>query len=209
MLRGVLVCCCCRMTAFDKDNLHIIFSNLVMWWLHKFNYGQNISKLGKSLVAATLDVYEQVQQQLLPTPTKSHYTFNLRDVSKVFQVCRNHTAYFSASVSSHARRDIRSHRLAAGSAGLTAASLGSIHHYSRCMRCRVFVCVLVLQGMTKAAGSLETTPAGIKLWVHEVLRASSTGWSMTPMTPTGCGWAACSQSSLRNTSRRGSRACSA
>lgn len=24
--------------------------------------------------------------------------------------------------------------------------------------------------MTKAAGSLETTPAGIKLWVHEVLR---------------------------------------
>lgn len=28
----------------------------------------------------------------------------------------------------------------------------------------------LLQGMTKAAGSLESTPAGIKLWVHEVLR---------------------------------------
>ena len=38
-------------------------------------------------VQATLDVYEGVQAQLLPTPTKSHYTFNLRDVSKVFQVC--------------------------------------------------------------------------------------------------------------------------
>jgi hypothetical protein len=37
-------------------------------------------------VGATLDVYESVQKQLLPTPTKSHYTFNLRDVSKVFQV---------------------------------------------------------------------------------------------------------------------------
>jgi dynein heavy chain len=78
------------MTAFDKDNLHIIFTNLVTWWLHKFTYSQNISKLGKSLVAATLDVYERVQQQLLPTPTKSHYTFNLRDVSKVFQVAIKH-----------------------------------------------------------------------------------------------------------------------
>lgn len=76
------------MTAFDKDNLHIIFSKLVGWWLHKFNYSQNISKLGKSMVAATLELYESVQKQLLPTPTKSHYAFNLRDVSKVFQVRR-------------------------------------------------------------------------------------------------------------------------
>lgn len=83
----------CRMTAFDKDNLNIIFTNLVTWWLHKFNYSQNISKLSKCLVAATLDVYEQVQKQLLPTPTKSHYTFNLRDVSKVFQVRRLAISY--------------------------------------------------------------------------------------------------------------------
>ncbi len=54
--------------------------------MKKHNYGQAVSKMGKALVSATLEVYDLAQQQLLPTPTKSHYTFNLRDVSKVFQV---------------------------------------------------------------------------------------------------------------------------
>ncbi|KIZ07416.1 Dynein heavy chain 7, axonemal [Monoraphidium neglectum] len=73
-------------TAFDRDNLSLIFSALTDWWLKKWSYGQNITRLAKPLVAATLDVYEQVQSKLLPTPAKSHYTFNLRDVSKAFQV---------------------------------------------------------------------------------------------------------------------------
>lgn len=39
------------------------------------------------MVAATLDIYNTIADNLLPTPAKSHYTFNLRDLSKVFQVC--------------------------------------------------------------------------------------------------------------------------
>eukprot|EP00605_Chrysophyceae_sp_TOSAG23-4_P000859 GSChrysophyteH1.ASY1.ANO1.950.1 assembled CDS len=32
-----------------------------------------------------VDIYMRIQKELLPTPSKSHYTFNLRDLSKVFQ----------------------------------------------------------------------------------------------------------------------------
>jgi dynein heavy chain len=40
---------------------------------------------GKLLVAATINLYRAIQRELLPTPAKSHYTYNMRDVSKVFQ----------------------------------------------------------------------------------------------------------------------------
>ena len=35
------------------------------------------------LVEATTAVYNSIRAELLPTPSKSHYTYNLRDVSKV------------------------------------------------------------------------------------------------------------------------------
>lgn len=44
------------MTAFDRDNLQLIFSALVDWWLRKFSYSQNIGKLAKGLVGAWQDL---------------------------------------------------------------------------------------------------------------------------------------------------------
>ena len=37
------------------------------------------------IIKAAVDIYQQVIKDFLPTPTKCHYTFNLRDLSKVVQ----------------------------------------------------------------------------------------------------------------------------
>lgn len=44
-----------------------------------------IQPLNEPLVNSTIRVYSTITSQLLPTPAKCHYTFNLRDLSKVFQ----------------------------------------------------------------------------------------------------------------------------
>jgi hypothetical protein len=51
-------------------------------WVAKYSYQPAVAKLARPLVAATIEVYDLAQRELLPTPAKSHYTFNLRDVSK-------------------------------------------------------------------------------------------------------------------------------
>lgn len=37
------------------------------------------------LVTGTVELYNAIRIELLPTPNKSHYTFNLRDLGKVVQ----------------------------------------------------------------------------------------------------------------------------
>ena len=36
------------------------------------------------MVHESIDVYYTIKDNLLPTPSKSHYTFNLRDIWRVF-----------------------------------------------------------------------------------------------------------------------------
>ena len=67
---------------FDRDSMSKVFTAVVSWCLDP--YPSSIKSLGSALVAATVDMYETISAEMLPTPTKSHYTFNLRDLSKVF-----------------------------------------------------------------------------------------------------------------------------
>ncbi len=65
-----------------KEN---IFESIVIGFLKEYGFADQVQKCGNIAVAATIEMYSQITQGLLPTPSKFHYIFNLRDISKVFQ----------------------------------------------------------------------------------------------------------------------------
>eukprot|EP01116_Phalansterium_solitarium_P023771 TRINITY_DN849_c1_g1_i4.p1 TRINITY_DN849_c1_g1~~TRINITY_DN849_c1_g1_i4.p1 ORF type:complete len:3887 (-),score=1955.58 TRINITY_DN849_c1_g1_i4:123-11783(-) len=71
--------------AFPSDEqLKRIYSTLINQKLQEFDE-EELKPLGELLTQATIELYDTVSRTLLPTRTKSHYVFNLRDMSKVFQ----------------------------------------------------------------------------------------------------------------------------
>jgi dynein heavy chain len=44
-----------------------------------------VVELAQKLTGATIDVWNKVQRSLLPTPSRFHYVFNMRELSRVFQ----------------------------------------------------------------------------------------------------------------------------
>jgi len=70
-------------TNLGKDSITQIFSKIIVAFLAGFS--EAIAKSLDNIVEATQRVYAAVAANLKPTPSKSHYTFNLRDMSKIFQ----------------------------------------------------------------------------------------------------------------------------
>ena len=133
-------------TEFDEDAMYSIFGSLVEWWMKKSKYSDSIADCNRKLIAASLAIYNQVRLELLPTPAKSHYTFNLRDVSKIVQVCDP----------SHSSRTC------------CFTEQGSLHFCIRRLICRFRL--RSLQGLQSASDTLEDAYQLIRLWVHEVMR---------------------------------------
>jgi dynein heavy chain len=69
---------------FSDESLTRVFGTILEWRFQQ-GFSSSIQKVSKQTVNATVAVYNQLSARLLPTPLKSHYTFNLRDLSKVFQ----------------------------------------------------------------------------------------------------------------------------
>lgn len=69
----------------SDEALYDIFDKILTGFLVTEQFSENIKKLSKAAVHATIDLYNQITKSLLPIPEKFHYTFNLRDIAKVFQ----------------------------------------------------------------------------------------------------------------------------
>ncbi|ORX42989.1 hypothetical protein BCR36DRAFT_361700 [Piromyces finnis] len=71
--------------SFDDLTLKRIFTCILNWHFNKFEFSDEIKNNINNIVKATITIYKWAINNLLPTPMKTHYTFNLRDFSRVIQ----------------------------------------------------------------------------------------------------------------------------
>ncbi|XP_072930463.1 dynein axonemal heavy chain 6 isoform X2 [Epargyreus clarus] len=69
--------------APNSDAMKTIFKAILKG--HMEDFVPEVSVLGDAIVNAAVDVYVKMCAEMLPTPAKSHYVFNLRDLSKSMQ----------------------------------------------------------------------------------------------------------------------------
>ena len=68
---------------FSDETMTRIFSNIFSFSLKKSGFPAEYFTSAAQIVSATMEVYKEAMSNLLPTPAKSHYTFNLRDFARV------------------------------------------------------------------------------------------------------------------------------
>ena len=72
-----------NVSAPSNAVLKVIFGSILDG--HLTDFPNDCKLLSKQTVDASIEIYYKCSAEMLPTPSKSHYTFNLRDLSKVFQ----------------------------------------------------------------------------------------------------------------------------
>ena len=69
----------------DESALKGIYNAILSQHFQNCGFDNSIVNMAPDAVSATLIVYQTCLEKLLPTPEKSHYSFNLRDFSRVAQ----------------------------------------------------------------------------------------------------------------------------
>ncbi|KAF4011790.1 hypothetical protein G4228_003492 [Cervus hanglu yarkandensis] len=66
----------------SEESLHLIYSSILKG--HTSVFHESIMAVSDKLTSCTLTLYKIIVQDLPPTPSKFHYIFNLRDLSRVY-----------------------------------------------------------------------------------------------------------------------------
>ncbi|KAK7495478.1 hypothetical protein BaRGS_00013176, partial [Batillaria attramentaria] len=69
--------------TFDEETMKNIFAPILDWHFNFYETPQR--RYSRLILTSTLEVYQEAISQFLPTPSKSHYLFNLRDFARVVQ----------------------------------------------------------------------------------------------------------------------------
>eukprot|EP00792_Barthelona_sp_PAP020_P009033 TRINITY_DN3265_c0_g1_i1.p1 TRINITY_DN3265_c0_g1~~TRINITY_DN3265_c0_g1_i1.p1 ORF type:complete len:4284 (+),score=1224.26 TRINITY_DN3265_c0_g1_i1:1098-12854(+) len=72
------------MPELSDNSLKRIFTSLLNGFFTRFDLEEALD-IVEPLVKASIQLYDEVKKTLLPTPSKSHYTFNLRDLGSIFR----------------------------------------------------------------------------------------------------------------------------
>lgn len=70
---------------FDESTLVTIFNKIVLWHLDTRGFSKEFDPCIEEITSSTLLIYQEVIKHLLPTPSKCHYLFNIRDFARVLQ----------------------------------------------------------------------------------------------------------------------------
>ena len=68
----------------QESQIKRIFGTMINQKLQDFD--EDVKPLGDVMTQATIELYNFISTRMLPTPTKIHYLFNLRDISRVRSV---------------------------------------------------------------------------------------------------------------------------
>lgn len=68
----------------SEASMRVIFTSILKGFLDQ-NEQSGLNIFAEPIIKSTVDLYNKTIQDFLPTPNKCHYTFNLRDLSKVVQ----------------------------------------------------------------------------------------------------------------------------
>lgn len=122
-------------------------------WVRRSKLPDALCNKLPGVVAATIEVYNTIRAELLPTPAKSHYLYNMRDLSKLFQV----------GVLGWGGGEMRCWRLLQASTLKVRAKANRLFDVLR-------VLTTMSQGMQSVGVPVQDTSSLMRLWGHEAMR---------------------------------------